>query len=845
MANFYTNVQSSGNYILYRGVHEGKRIMHRIEYQPTLYVPSKKKETPFKTLSGDFLDEIKQGSLRDAKEFIQKYEGVDNFLIYGNTRYEYSFIADQHPTDVDWDVSDILIAVIDIEVGSENGFPEPASASEPITAICIKYLNKKTFVFGCGDYKVQGNEEYIKCKDEHDLCKKFMKLWSENYPDIISGWNIKFFDFPYLINRMHKILGENETRKLSPWNYIGQRTTVLMGRDHSVYDMKGVAMLDYIELYRKYAPGGASQESYKLNNIVSVEVGESKLSYDEYDSLHDLYRLNFQKFIEYNIKDVELIEKLDDKLKLFELALTLAYDSKTNFDDVFAQVRMWDVLIYNHLREMGIVIPPSTKNRKDEAYEGAYVKDPIVGKHDWVASFDLNSLYPHLIMQYNISPEMLVQPENYNQEMFEIISNGVNVDKLLNKEVDTSNLNGVTLTPNGQFFWTDRQGFLPAMMEKMYEDRKVYKKKAIQAKKDLEVETDSTKRYEIEKRIARYNNLQLAKKVCLNSAYGALGNEYFRFFDIRQAMAITSGGQLSIRWIENKLNGYLNKLLKTEKDYVIASDTDSIYLNLGPLVNKMFQSDEKPEKVIAFMDKVCENKIQPFIDESYEELATYVHAYAQKMQMKREALANKGLWTAKKRYIMNVYDNEGVRYNEPHMKVMGLEMVKSSTPSYIRDKMSSVIKIMMNGTEEELQDYITDFRNEFANLPPEDISFPRGINGIEQYSDKVQLYKKGTPIHVKGAILYNYYLKEKGLDKKYPAIKEGEKIKFAYLKQPNPFHSETVIGFPVRLPKEFEINDYVDYEKQFEKSFVEPLKPILNCMGWTIERQFNLDSFFS
>ena len=602
-------------------------------------------------------------------------------------------------------------------------------------------------------------------------------------------------------------------------------------------------MLDYIELYRKYAPGGASQESYRLDHIAHVELEKGKVNYSEYESLHQLYKMNFQKFIEYNIVDVELIEELEDKLKLIELALTLAYDSKTNYDDVFTQVRMWDTLIFNFLGKDNIIVPPTERRNKSEAFEGAYVKVPQIGKHDWVASFDLNSLYPHLIMQYNLSPEMLVLPENYTDEMREVLSQGVSVDKLLDKKINTDDLSDVALTPNGQFFRTDIQGFLPKMMASMYEDRKVYKKKSLIAKQELENEKDASKRFAIEKRIARYNNLQLAKKVCLNSAYGAMGNEFFRFFDLRIALAVTMSGQLSIRWIEKKLNEYMNNLLKTDIDYVIASDTDSIYLNLGPLVEKVYSSTQEPQKVIAFMDKICEDKIQPYIDKSYQELADYVHAYEQKMQMKREALADKAIWTAKKRYIMNVYNNEGVQYAEPHLKVMGLEMVKSSTPEFIRGKMEETIKLMMSGTEEQVQQFIVEFKEEFKKLPAEQVSFPRGIRGIQKYSHPTTLYSKGTPIHVKGAIIYNHTLKQKGLTKKYPLINEGEKIKFSYLKVPNPF-KDMVISFPVKLPEEFDLDQYIDYDMQFEKAFLEPIKVVLDCMGWYVEKQSTLEDFF-
>jgi DNA polymerase elongation subunit (family B) len=313
------------------------------------------------------------------------------------------------------------------------------------------------------------------------------------------------------------------------------------------------------------------------------------------------------------------------------------------------------------------------------------------------------------------------------------------------------------------------------------------------------------------------------------------------------ALAVTLSGQLSIQWIESKLNKYINDILKTDHDYVIASDTDSIYLNLGPLINKVYDGDKKVSssgtQIINFMDRVCENKIQPYINESYQELADYVNAYEQKMQMKREALASRGVWTAKKRYALNVFNSEGVQYAEPQLKYKGLEMVKSSTPQVIREKMKELLKIVMNGTETEAQDFIEKFREEFKKLPPEDVAFPRGVNGLKEYFDRMDIYKKGTPIHVRGALLYNYYLKQKDLTNTYPIIQEGEKLKYTYLLEPNPVKDD-VISFPNRLPKEFDLHKYVDYNTQFEKGFIEPMKVILNCMGWDTEKRNSLESFF-
>ena len=846
--DFYTSVQCIGNNILYRGIQGGKRIKSRIKYTPSLFLPSKK-VTHHTNLQGEYLDEKVFGSIRDARDYVKGFENVDGApKIYGQTKYDYAWIAERHPEPVEYDQSKIQIALLDIEVGSENGFPDPYDAVEPITAITIQSLDGTPTTFGCGEYGAKDGEYYVHCQNEHSLLKKFLSIWTKSYPDIVTGWNSKFFDIPYLFNRIKKVLSEEEAKSLSPWGYISERKAYSGSQQLVAYEIAGVAHLDYLELYKWYAPEGKSQESYKLNSIAVIELGEGKISYDEYDSLHLLYLNDYQKFIEYNIRDVDIIKRLEDKLKLLELATTLAYYCKCNFEDVFAQTRMWDSLTYGYLKKRGIIVPPKNYVGKDSMFEGAYVKPTQTGLFNWVASFDLNSLYSHLMMQYNISPETILPTNSYDQAMYNISMAGVTVDKMLKKEIDTSKLTNCCLAPNGQFFRTDIRGFLPKLLEEMYEDRKVAKKKMLANKQFLEDLVPGTPGYDkakkdLEALVAKYNNLQLAMKVTLNSAYGALGSAYFRFYDLRMATAVTLSGQLSIRWIECRLNEFMNKILKTNEDYVIAADTDSIYLKLGPLIEKVYGDKLPGSKVIDFMDRFCEQEIQPFITENYKELAEYVHAYEQKMEMKRESLASKGIWTSKKHYILDVYNSEGVSYKEPQMKVVGLEMVKSSTPSAIRTKMKDAIKIMLRGNEVDLHKFIEEFRVEFKELEPEDISFPRGMNGMSEYMDPVTLYKKGTPIHTKGAILYNHNLKLLKLDKKYQMIQEGEKLKFTYLKMPNPFQN-TVVSFPVRLPKEFGLRNYIDYDTQFEKSFLKPMQGILDCMGWTTAKVDSLEGFF-
>ena len=423
------------------------------------------------------------------------------------------------------------------------------------------------------------------------------------------------------------------------------------------------------------------------------------------------------------------------------------------------------------------------------------------------------------------------------------ITTKVNVEKILQQELDLDSLSNANLTvaANGALYHRV-QGFLPQIMEKLYNERKLYKKKMIAAQKEYEHNPSKS----LEKDISKFNNIQMARKIQLNSAYGAIGNQYFRYYKLANAEAITLSGQVSIRWIENKMNAYLNNLLKTEGvDYVIASDTDSIYLNLGPLVSKFFANKSGDKAAIVdILDKICKDKLEPFIDASYQELADYVSAYEQKMQMKRENIADRGIWTAKKRYILNVWDSEGVRYEEPKLKIMGIEAVKSSTPAPCRKMIKDALKLVMVGTEDDVINFIKESREKFKQLSSEEISFPRSVSDVEKFQDKKTIYRKGTPIHVRGALLYNHYIKEKKLTNKYSLIQNGEKIKFCYLKIPNIIH-ENIFSFIQDFPKELGLDKYVDHELQFDKAFVEPLRAILDAIGWSVEKTISLESFFA
>jgi DNA polymerase elongation subunit (family B) len=829
---FYTNVQLIGNQFLVRGYEDGKYVMFKEEYTPTLYVPSKK-PSKYKTLEGDNVEPIQPGLVRDCREFYKKYEDVDGFRIYGNDRYVSQYITEKYPEDeIKFDISKIRLYTLDIEVASENGFPDVESASEEILLISIQDYNTKNIItWGVGPFaNKQSNVTYFTCDSEYSLLQRFIDWWDRNVPDVITGWNVQLYDVPYICRRLNRILGEKQMKRFSPWGLNTENEIYVSGRKQVYFDVGGITQLDYLDLYKKFTY--KAQESYRLDHIAEVELGQKKLDHSEFDTFKDFYTNGWQKFVEYNIKDVELVDRLEDKMKLIELALTMAFDAKVNFGDVFYQVRMWDNIIYNYLKKRNIVIPPKERTAKDEKYAGAYVKEPIPGVYDWVVNFDLNSLYPHLIMQYNISPETLLEERHPT----------ANVEKVLNQEINFELYKDYAVCANGAMYRKDVRGFLPELMEKMYGDRVIFKKKMIESKKAYE----KTPTKELEKEIARCNNIQMAKKISLNSAYGAIGNQYFRYYKLANAEAITLSGQVSIRWIEDKMNAYLNKILKTDGvDYVIASDNDSIYLNMGPLVETVFKGRTKTtESIVTFLDKVCEMELEKYIEGAYQELADYVNAYDQKMQMKRENIADRGIWTAKKRYILNVWNSEGVAYTEPKLKIMGIEAVKSSTPAPCRKMIKDALKIMMNGTEDDVINFIDKCREEFKTLPPEQIAFPRTASDVQKYSSSSNIYAPKTPIHVRGALLFNHYVRTNKLTNKYSLINNGEKVKFIFLKKPNIIH-ENVIAFIQDFPKELGLDKYIDYDLQFEKSFLEPLKSILDAIGWNVEKTVNLDLFFA
>jgi len=827
MSSFYTSVVRYGNSMLYRGYDaSGKRVIKKETFSPKFYVPAQK-VTGWSGLDEVPVGAVEMPTMREAKAWLEQYKDVSGFNIYGTTNYIHQYITEKFPREIEFNRDAVNVMSLDIETDYDNGFPTPDKAEHPVLAITTKSSKDNVYrVWACGDYNKEAAlikpVQYIKCEDEWDLLLKFLDYFGNEYssPDVITGWNVKFFDIPYLVNRVAKVLGIDQVKKFSPWGMVDYRQITRMGRTDETYDLRGIQTLDYLDLFKKFGYTYGPQESYKLNHIAYVVLGEKKLSYDEFGSLKNLYKEDFQKYIDYNIKDVQLIERLEEKMGLITLAMTVAYKGGVNYTDTFGVTSIWESIIYRKLLSNKIVPPIKIGDNFKTQFAGGYVKEPQIGLHDWVVSFDLNSLYPNLIVQYNMSPETLTGNSTYGGVDYYMDGNKTDID--------------FSTAANGSTYRKDKQGVIPTIIEDYYSERSSVKKMQLASEKQYQ----KTKTIELEREINTLSNKQLAIKILMNSLYGALGNKYFRYFDLRLAEGVTLSGQLAIQWAEKAMNEAMNKILKTDKDYVIAIDTDSLYCNFGPLVSQL-----NPKDPVAFLDKICKEHFEPVLAKAYDQLFINMNGYKNRMEMSREAIADRGIWTAKKRYILNVHNNEGVQYAEPKLKIMGIEAIKSSTPEIVRGKFKEAFKIIISGDEKQTQDFIQTFKNEFKSLPAESVSFPRGVTNITEWKDRKMIYKKGTPIHVRGSLLYNKYLKEYHLEEKYELVNNGDRIKFCYLKLPNKIR-ENVIAFPEHLPKELGIDRYIDYDLQFDKTFVEPLKAILDAVGWNVEDQMTLEEFF-
>jgi DNA polymerase elongation subunit (family B) len=845
MSNFYTSVERLGNKILWRGYENGRRFSRKVDYSPTFFLPTKDDDAEYKSLlEGISLKPKTFDTMSDAKDFLERYKDVSGFQVYGNSHYVQQFIQEHYPDVIHFDMSTINLVSFDIEVDISESLPNMETADKEITCITIKSSKSDTYhLLGRKDYDksktISGIDpehiQFMKFDDERDLLRRFIQIWTNNYPDIVTGWNVEYFDIYYIITRIARVLGEDKAKELSPWGKIRKKTDKIMNREQSTYIISGVEVIDYMDAFKKFGYKYGTQESYKLDHIAHVVLGMRKLDYSEYGSLTELYNQNPQLYQDYCLRDTQIIQMFEDETALLSLVLTVAYGGGVNYADAFGTVGIWESIIYRKLMTKKIVPTIKSSPGESESLIGGHVKDPVSGVYDWVVSFDLTSLYPHLIMQFNMSPETFVRDRKEYLASQETILSGEY----------QSNDTAVSVCPNGACFRNDVLGIIPEIIQSEYNNRSKFKKEMIEVQKKIEVEDDKESIKNLKRLETQLHNNQMAVKIRMNAIFGAMGNRYFLYYLNDIAEAITSSGQVVIKKSEKIINEYLNTIMETQDvDYVIYSDTDSLVVHMASLIENVFGTkDISREKAEDFMDKVCKLKIEPVIQAGYEDLAKQLTAYRNAMHMKREKLCDKLIMVAKKRYIASVMNNEGVHYATPKISVTGVEAVRSSTPEVCRKKMEEAFRVFLTGTEEDAQDFIADFRKEFVELSAIDVAKTSGTDDIEKFMDNKMGYKKGCPIHVRGAILYNRFLKEKGFDNKYDSIRSGDKVKFVYLKLPNPLR-ENIISFPGYLPKELGLDEYIDYDTQFEKVFLNPLDIVLTAMGWHSEKVDTIESFF-
>lgn len=825
---FYTSVELLGNKICHSYYKNGIRCRDKISFSPSLYTKSHKEES-FKTIYGQNLAKIDFSDINDAKEHIKQYSQLANYELFGNSQWTNNFISTEYPADsVEFNFSDLSISYIDIETTTNFGNVNIQDTPEEINLITVVNNKSGQITFGTIPYVGKHKDKYVFCDSEHALLKRFSEYWQHHYPDILTSWNGDTFDIPYIVRRTDKVLSNEYVKLLSPWKVVREKTANIQDKEVITYEIFGIQQLDYLALYKKFRL--IPRENYRLDTICECELKVGKLK-NPGKTFKEFYTNYGELFVDYNIRDVTLIVELEAKLKLIEVATTTAYTGHVNYSNVFSPVALWESIINSYLLNKNIIVPLEKPHNTGEDYDGAYVKEPIQGLKGWLCSFDAASLYPSIIMQYNISPETIIDERQI-----------VTIEGFLNKSYIP--IEGHTLTANGTQYSKEFQGFLPALMRKFFDNRQLYKGKMINAKKALELCTDEKEKLQLGKVIAANRNAEQAIKISINALYGALANQYFKYYDLRLAEAITLTGQAIIKWGNIAFNNYyINNLKLPKADYVIYCDTDSLYVDVQPIVDK-FCKGKSEDEIVDFIDAVCKSKFKDLLSTSYREFYDYTNGFEFTINFKREAICSKGFWTAKKKYVVRVHDNEGVRYAVPENKVTGLQIIQSSTPAIVKKTLRECVDIILSGNIEDLRTHVNKVKIDFLKATIEDIAAPRSVNEVTKYTgNNVKLYASRCPIAIRGAILHNYYVKKLKLQQQYSNINNGDRVKFVFLKKQNPIR-ENVIAFSQGFPEEIVSRRFVDYEMQFEKVFMKPLDIMLGSIEWVLEQKLTLDDFF-
>lgn len=894
---FYVSIETVNNEIVERYIDNGVEKTRRVKYTPTMFRHCRE-ESKYKDIYGKNCAPQTFPTMKDARDWMRRMEDT-GLEAMGMDDFKLSYISDTYGSEIAYDRKFIRVANCDIEVTGDK-FPDPMKAEYEIDAIThYDSIDDRFYVFDllnsmygsvsewdkklAAKLDIEGGDEvpkeildrviYLPFQNEKELLLEYINLWETNRPAIFTGWNVEGFDIPYIMNRVKNVLGERSMKRFSPIGRVKSKIIQNMYGDKEIYSIDGVTILDYLDLYKKYS--FTNQPTYALDYIAKYETKRGKLPYD--GPINKLRETNHQRYISYNIMDVESVQAIDKVRGFIDLALSMSYYAKMPFSGVMSPIKTWDAIIFNSLKEQKKVIP-QVRSHVKQSFPGAYVFEPKPCVRKYIMSFDLTSLYPSIIRQVNISPETI-------RGQFKVHPIHEYIAGTAPRPSDE-----YSCSPNGWMYDKYQEGIIPKEIAKVFFQRKDWKKKMFAEERNIEsikkliaskqigsddsipnvdryvqfndefIQMLSTKSERVlnmlmadcEAAAILGNTNQLNRKILINSLYGALGNIYFRYFDLRNATAITIFGQVGIQWIARKINEYLNKVCGTiNEDFIAAGDTDSVYVCVDKVIEKVgLERFKKQDDLVEFMNQFGKKKMEPMIDTAYRELCEYMNNKEHLMHMDREAiscppLGSKGIggfWKAKKRYALNVYDMEDKRFSEPHLKIMGMETQQSSTPKAVQAALEESIRRMLQEGEESVQEYYKQFEREYRELDYKVIAEVKTANDIAKYDDNGWPGFK-CPFHIRGALTYNRATK--GIS--VTPIMEGNKVMVLPLREGNPF-GDKCISWPSgsELPREIrsEVLAWIDYTTLFQKSFVKPLQGMCDSADMDYEEKATLDSLF-
>lgn len=842
--------------ILYTWDDKGNRVERHIPFSPYVYLENAtgREQSIFDTT----VAKKTFNTAYDKNQFIQS-SGIKR--LFNNVQPQHQFLIDTYSglqNADEFSANPLKIWFLDIETYSPDSWPDKDTANHEINAITIyDSIEKKYYTLGTKPF-TSTDVTYIQCRNERDLLLNLIFLMEKDYPDIITAHNGEFFDFPYIANRIKRILGEEYMVRLSPVGRVYYRNVFngKFGKPSQRLCIDGVALLDFLDVYKRFCL--TLRESYRLDAIAEIELGENKLDYGD-TSLADLADTDWNKFVEYNIHDVRLLVMLEEKLQYFKLLRMLSYIGLCTFEQAMGTlVVIVGATILKGL-EIGKVVPTFIRNDEDHKNPGAYVAEPVRGFSEHIVSFDANSLYPNLMLSLNMSPETKIGKISKRDELnTTLVREGNATSTFTNAQfLKFIKQEGIAISAAGVLFSQKKQGIIPGILDQYYKDRQQIQKKLKENKlklSDIKKSSPNTDTTELETLVSQLNAKQLCIKIFLNSIYGFFGNKQSPFGDDDIAASITLTGQAAIKqsniiykkFVDEKIPG--NTL--TDADLIKYNDTDSLYISLTPLIKELniqFSENNVPTKPVYDIVQELETYINTEIKKWGSRILNSTDC---RLVFKREAIADVGIFLQKKRYILHTLDVEGVV--ESKYKYTGVEIVRTSMPAKIKPYAKRIVETLLHTKDiNAVNKLLHETYDIFKTLPAEDMAFVMGIKDLEKYTGNCRGYTtgKGTPIHVKSAYFYNTLLKEFNIDTQYEEITSGDKVRYVYVEKPNKFNIETV-GFKYTLPDEFKFYFKIDYDTMFDKILFASISRIYEAVGWVARKPrsdiaVNLLDFFS